>query len=425
MINKFAVWGIGFRTEALLKVIGIEHVSVFIDNNSDAIGEFFHGREVISFEKYIENYRNVPIIVTPVYVEDEIISQIESVGGINYLLLSMNPSEIQGYGIRNYISYSSQKLSPTLRNVIYGDNLFAYLMYETAVNIIGEKAVALCTEGLENEKMFLACMDMLGCKAIPRSDITPSDNVLLATRETTDIGVTNQIGIYDLSYEIPEYFNKKNLLLKDTHNGEACFIVATGPSLCIDDLGRIRKKGFFTFGVNRVFNIDPTRWKPDCYIFLDRKGSMQFAHEIKEYPVPLKCLNASTDGIFGDREDEYLFNYAAHDHYLQMPPFSENAEYVIYGAATVVYGVIQLAVYMGFETIYLLGTDCNYEKGSKNNYFVKTEQPDTLNHDVKRMFLCYEAAKEYADTHGIKIYNATRGGMLEVFERVDLDSLFE
>ena len=35
----------------------------------------------------------------------------------------------------------------------------------------------------------------------------------------------------------------------------------------------------------------------------------------------------------------------------------------------------------------------------------------------------YKCAKDYADSHGIKIYNATRGGELETFERVDLDEI--
>jgi hypothetical protein len=35
----------------------------------------------------------------------------------------------------------------------------------------------------------------------------------------------------------------------------------------------------------------------------------------------------------------------------------------------------------------------------------------------------YTVSKDYADTHGIKIYNATRGGKLEVFERVDFDEV--
>jgi hypothetical protein len=39
------------------------------------------------------------------------------------------------------------------------------------------------------------------------------------------------------------------------------------------------------------------------------------------------------------------------------------------------------------------------------------------------MIEAYREAKKYADLHNIKIYNATRGGMLEVFERVDLDKV--
>lgn len=35
----------------------------------------------------------------------------------------------------------------------------------------------------------------------------------------------------------------------------------------------------------------------------------------------------------------------------------------------------------------------------------------------------YQCAKIEADRLGVKIYNATRGGMLEVFERVDLDEI--
>lgn len=38
--------------------------------------------------------------------------------------------------------------------------------------------------------------------------------------------------------------------------------------------------------------------------------------------------------------------------------------------------------------------------------------------------MTFEKAREYADGHGIKIYNATRGGKLEVFERVNFDKLF-
>lgn len=57
--------------------------------------------------------------------------------------------------------------------------------------------------------------------------------------------------------------------------------------------------------------------------------------------------------------------------------------------------------------------------------FYNEKSSDNLNHYEDRMILAYESAKKYVDSHNISIYNATRGGMLEVFERVDFDSLFE
>jgi hypothetical protein len=41
------------------------------------------------------------------------------------------------------------------------------------------------------------------------------------------------------------------------------------------------------------------------------------------------------------------------------------------------------------------------------------------------MIKSFESAKDYCVSHNINIYNATRGGMLEVFERVDIDDFFK
>ena len=42
----------------------------------------------------------------------------------------------------------------------------------------------------------------------------------------------------------------------------------------------------------------------------------------------------------------------------------------------------------------------------------------------KRSTYTYVAIKEQCEKRGIKVYNATRGGKLEVFQRVDFDDLF-
>ena len=39
------------------------------------------------------------------------------------------------------------------------------------------------------------------------------------------------------------------------------------------------------------------------------------------------------------------------------------------------------------------------------------------------MIRSYEVVKQYESKYNFRVYNATRGGMLEVFDRVDLDKI--
>ena len=81
---------------------------------------------------------------------------------------------------------------------------------------------------------------------------------------------------------------------------------------------------------------------------------------------------------------------------------------------------------MGFSEIYLMGVDCNYNLPDSKKYFV--------DHGIRgpeqklgglRMIKDFEVIKQYEDKWGIKIYNASRGGMLEVFPRVELDKVVD
>ena len=118
--------------------------------------------------------------------------------------------------------------------------------------------------------------------------------------------------------------------------------------------------------------------------------------------------------------------------------FSEDVARYVANSKTVVYTAIQFAVYMGIREIYLIGVDHHFhisqnDKGeivvdpTVKDYFSDAYNQDKANlyvPNTDRSTLTFMAARKYADAHGIKIYNATRGGKLEVFERVDLDSLF-
>jgi hypothetical protein len=116
--------------------------------------------------------------------------------------------------------------------------------------------------------------------------------------------------------------------------------------------------------------------------------------------------------------------------------FSTDCSEKIYIGYMVTYAMLQMAVYMGFKEIYLLGMDHNFSREKQGDGSIATKE-NVRNHaailgnyglwgvaEPVKTTNAYKSAKNYADGHGIKIYNATRGGKLEVFERVDFDGLF-
>ena len=93
---------------------------------------------------------------------------------------------------------------------------------------------------------------------------------------------------------------------------------------------------------------------------------------------------------------------------------------------------------MGFKEIYFIGVDHHFQISQNNkgeiivDNTVKDYFSDKYNEDKANLFipntekstLAYIALKDECDKRGIKVYNATRGGKLEVFPRVEFDTLF-
>lgn len=231
----------------------------------------------------------------------------------------------------------------------------------------------------------------------------------------------------------------KNLrTLKGKFSGKRCFIVGNGPSLSAQDLDRLREE--YTFAFNRIYYIfDQTAWRPTFYCTQDIKIAKSSANEI--------CQKIRTPYIFAPINLKWYYNIPLETNYFfcqrqaedGVPPFSEDIPRWIGTGNTVAYTAMQLAAYMGFEQIYLLGIDHSFQRyqdmsgqividsGAKD-YFC-----DQYNQDKDQLFVprldlstcAYIKAQEYTKTHSVKIYNATRGGKLEVFPRVDFDALLE
>lgn len=225
---------------------------------------------------------------------------------------------------------------------------------------------------------------------------------------------------------------------KDLYKGQKCFIIGNGPSLTIKDLEKIQEKGFKTFASNRIYLIyEKTTWRPDFYfmsdgILIKSDGqSDKLGVPMNNRFFPRQNMKDVSGGTF--------YNTFGFD-YKHVGKFSKNAYEGVYQAGTITSEMIQIAYYMGFSEIYLIGVDFSYkmkdksEKGdtytynNENNYFIQgylkkgevAQIPDR-----QANILGFEAAKKAVEEEGKIIKNATRGGMLEVFERIDVDTLLK
>jgi hypothetical protein len=104
---------------------------------------------------------------------------------------------------------------------------------------------------------------------------------------------------------------------------------------------------------------------------------------------------------------------------------------------------MQLACFMGIREIYLIGVDFNFtlsdktgeenkrkiyiSEGERNHFHPNYRKPGERWHEPELHYQekSYLAAREVVQQLGGQIFNATRGGKLEIFQRVDFDTLFE
>ena len=226
--------------------------------------------------------------------------------------------------------------------------------------------------------------------------------------------------------------------LKDTKKGKRCFILGNGPSLTVDDLNRL--KGEDTFAFNRIYFIfDKTDWRPTYYMCVDVGVLGMNLPEIEKLGLPTIILSDIARSKVKEQKENihYIYDFSR----FKINRFGFDEPYISEDAAdhccfcfTVTYDAIQLAIYMGYSEIYLLGVDHNYSvkvdpKGhvtkdeSVKDYFEGLDKTAITAMNYEATTAAFEAARKYCDEKGITIRNATRGGKLEAFERVSFDDI--
>lgn len=220
--------------------------------------------------------------------------------------------------------------------------------------------------------------------------------------------------------------------MKDTHKGERCFILATGPSLTMEDLELLKNE--YTMGVNSLVKVlDKLSYTPNSLGIQDKFVYEKLKDDFARAKIPYIFI---WDKIFKDcpnrNDSKYIVFPKYHSHHAfwdligkKSTGFSSDCSVIVYDGYTITYSLIQIAVYMGFKEIYLLGCDCSYSATGKQHFVEYGHVDKRAVSSTERLIYAYEEAKKYINKYhpDVKIYNATRGGKLEVFERKALEEV--
>ncbi|MCP4218304.1 MAG: DUF115 domain-containing protein [bacterium] len=238
--------------------------------------------------------------------------------------------------------------------------------------------------------------------------------------------------------------------MKNKYLGERIFIIGNGPSLNKIDFNKLKNE--YTFGVNKIYLMsERVDWHPTFYTCIDWRVGPDIHKEINQLGDGTTFFFPNRfRGLFREGDDVYWYWGRGGGKRL-MDKFEPDIAKGVAGRGTVLVPVLQIAFYMGFRDIYLIGVDASF-KVNKNvvqsgrdrfGTGVKTELTSTADDDpnhfdpryfgagdkwhdpnVDEIFRSFMGCRKGIHLNGGKLYNATIGGKLDVVERVDFDSLF-
>jgi hypothetical protein len=245
-----------------------------------------------------------------------------------------------------------------------------------------------------------------------------------------------------------------NINLKNIYKGKRCFVLCNGPSVNSQDLRKLKDEIVFSVS-NGYHHSDYLYYQPAFHCvpqitysekYTERVVVDWFSEMDKRIGTATLFLNTSEYdlvqkyNLFPNRPVYYTYLGGIPWDNKRLKPYDISEK--IPGAMSVPIMCLIIAIFMGFEEIYLLGTEHDALTRRKYNYFYdnsKTVLADKQNvSDDGRVFFSFseglfqlvELWKEYqqldviAKHNNTHIFNATIGGDLDVFPRVEFAKLF-
>lgn len=426
---EYCIWGCGNRGKNIDRFMGGKGVRAFIDQNPALQGTTYQGRPVIGFDEFLRDYSQCAVIVSPLLHQRDIQRILEQ-KHIRCLSSLFLPPEVAEVPVPDLYRLIDQKLREG-GVYLYGLNLFSILLLEH-YRAEGLRPVQIVPEEGAERWLVEAVEDSYpgGIAALEEAE-----NLYLTSNRcvTEEAAAKNPINIYDFLYDVDGYYNPETEKQKGIYQGKRCFILGTGPSLQYEDLDRLKENEELCISVNEIVHAYAfTAWRPDYYVVTDKM-----------------ILELYKDTLLQSDESGYVFvsdtalrgmptHEKFHRFHVSLLEVSESCPTLFsrdfargaYAGGMVIYAAIQLAVYMGCSELYLYGVDFDYSNPQKNHFVEDTPEwvtkdiPNRLPQALRHAAISFASARKAAEQIGVRIYNASRRSKLDIFERVDFDSLF-
>lgn len=206
-------------------------------------------------------------------------------------------------------------------------------------------------------------------------------------------------------------------------------VVGNGPSLNktpLDEFVDIPSIG--TNKVDLIFS--KFKWRPYLIICINNLVIKQNWENFvrSEIPVYLSWKGRWFAGSTHRNKVNYFLSLPTRD-------FSDNLVKGVGSAGTVTYAALQFAYYMGCNPVIIVGVDHSYNFSGEPNEIAKRKGPDQNHFDpnyfregstwglpnLELSEIGYQYAKEAFENDGRTIYDATIGGKLDIFPKINID----
>jgi hypothetical protein len=223
---------------------------------------------------------------------------------------------------------------------------------------------------------------------------------------------------------IPEFRNR--------YFGQDCFLLANGPSLNAVDLKRVNN--FHLIGLNKVhLLLERAKLDLTFHVAINNLVIEQSWQDFRLLNCPsfLSCRPAKKCVL--DYPKRHLFLTER----MPIPRFSRVYDEPIWEGWTVTSAALQLAYFMGFKNVFLVGLDHNFNalgapneeqamQGADPNHFDPRYFAGSRWHlpDLEGSEMGYRIARFTFERSGRSIFDATEQGHCRIFPRISLEEAY-